>query len=89
MGLVGQNSAYAYARSAFARSLPLPSPSPEGGEGGRGEARGKGLIAYLKLLETQCDEITDNKDLKLYVFQILSELGSLVFPNRMLFNNSQ
>ena len=41
----------------------------------------KGLIAYLKELEKQLDEITDDKDLKLYIFQILSELGSLVVRN--------
>lgn len=42
---------------------------------------GKGLIVYLQQLEKQLDLITDDKDLKLYIFQILSELGSLVFPN--------
>lgn len=42
---------------------------------------GKGLIAYLKAFEKQLDDITDDKDFKLYIFQILSELGSLVFPN--------
>lgn len=42
---------------------------------------GKRLVAYLKDFEKQLDEITDDKDLKLYIFQILSELGSLVFPN--------
>lgn len=42
---------------------------------------GKGLVAYLKDFEKQLDQITDDKDLKLYIFQILSELGSLVFPN--------
>ena len=42
---------------------------------------GKGLIAYLKAFEKQLDEMTDDKDLKLYIFQILSELGSLIFPN--------
>lgn len=43
---------------------------------------GKGLIAYLYFLEKQLDSaIIDAKKLKLYIFQILSELGSLVFPN--------
>ena len=42
---------------------------------------GKGLVAYLKKLEKELDKITDDKDLKLLIFQIVSELGSLVFPN--------
>lgn len=42
---------------------------------------GKGLIAYLKEFEKQLDQTTDDRDLKLYIFQIVSELGSLVFPN--------
>lgn len=43
---------------------------------------GKGLIAYLKVLENKLDQaIPNNKKLKLKVLQVLSELGSLVFPN--------
>ena len=42
---------------------------------------GKGLIVYLEQLEKQLDLITDDKNLKSYIFQILSEIGSLVFPN--------
>jgi hypothetical protein len=42
---------------------------------------GKGLVAYLEHFDERLDQITDDKDLKLYLFQILSELGSLVFPN--------
>lgn len=42
---------------------------------------GKGLVEYLKQLEKQLDQITDDKDLKMYMLQILSEMGSLVFPN--------
>ena len=42
---------------------------------------GKGLVAYLEHLEKQLDQMIDDKDLKLYIFQILSELGSLVFPS--------
>lgn len=42
---------------------------------------GKGLIVYLKEFEKQLDQITDARNFKLYIFQIVSELGSLVFPN--------
>lgn len=38
-------------------------------------------MAYLKEFEKQLDQTTDDRDLKLYIFQIVSELGSLVFPN--------
>ena len=50
---------------------------------------GKGLIVYLKQLERQLDLITDDKDLKLYIFQILSELVSIPKYFSMLFNNSR
>lgn len=42
---------------------------------------GRGLVLYLKELEEQLNQITDDKELQLYIFQIVSELGSLVFPN--------
>jgi hypothetical protein len=41
----------------------------------------KGLIAYLMLLEKELDQISDDKNLKLLIFQMFTELGSLVFPN--------
>mgnify|MGYP000247628373 CR=1 FL=1 len=45
------------------------------------ESFSKELVAYFKELEKELDLLTDDKKRKLYVFQLLSELGSLVFPN--------
>lgn len=45
------------------------------------KAFSKGLIKYLDQLTNQLAEINIDNDLKLYIFQILAELGSLVFPN--------
>jgi hypothetical protein len=41
----------------------------------------KGLIQYLKAVDDKLDNVTDNSKLKVYVFQIIAEISTLVYPN--------
>lgn len=41
----------------------------------------KGLLAYLKEVDTELNKISQDKKLKTHVFQIIAELSTLVYPN--------
>lgn len=41
----------------------------------------KGLLAYLKEVDTELDKISKDKKLKAYAFQVIAELSALVYPN--------
>ena len=41
----------------------------------------KGLIAYLVQVNKQLDNVSEDKEFKSWVFQIIAELGTLVYPN--------
>lgn len=41
----------------------------------------RGLIAYLSEVDKQLNKISNNDELKSWAFQIIAELGTLIYPN--------